>query len=305
MSDIILHHYPLSPFSEKTRKLLAYLDLPWQSVEESAFLPRPELMEMTGGYRRIPVMQRGADIYCDTRLICRLLSEQADKEHLYANKDSVALAEWSDTRLFQVALTAAMGLQILGKFRDYFSFSDAMKMLADRIKMGKGANMPKLGPKQAKQELQVFLKETENNLNSAYLFGDEPTIADFSSYHPLYFGQVLMGAGYMDDFPKLLAWLNRMQTLGDGHSTPMSQGMATQIAADSKPAPLPEPVELGEFKIGDPVEIAPSDYGVSPSIGTLAGSDAQSWTLHRQTLHCGDLHVHYPKTGYRIEKLTS
>src|SRR5689334_19212590 len=35
--------------------------------------PRPELMPMTGGYRRTPVLQIGADIYCDTQLILRVL----------------------------------------------------------------------------------------------------------------------------------------------------------------------------------------------------------------------------------------
>ena len=31
-------------------------------------MPRPDLMPMTGGYRRTPVMQIGADIYCDTQM---------------------------------------------------------------------------------------------------------------------------------------------------------------------------------------------------------------------------------------------
>ena len=73
MTDIILHHYDLSPFSEKIRRVLAYKKIAWHAVEQPIMAPKPELTPLTGGYRRIPVMQIGADIYCDTALIARVL----------------------------------------------------------------------------------------------------------------------------------------------------------------------------------------------------------------------------------------
>ncbi len=66
MPNIYLHHYPASPFSEKIRALLGVLDLEWYSVETSIIMPRPLLMPLSGGYRRIPVAQIGADVYCVT-----------------------------------------------------------------------------------------------------------------------------------------------------------------------------------------------------------------------------------------------
>ena len=71
MSKIYLHHYPASTFSEKIRALFGYLDLEWHSVETSVIMPRPLLMPLSGGYRRIPVAQIGADVYCDTKIIAR------------------------------------------------------------------------------------------------------------------------------------------------------------------------------------------------------------------------------------------
>ncbi len=65
MSDIILHHYAGSLFSEKIRLLLGYLKLPWKSVVTAPIMPRPLLMPLTGGYRRTPNMQQGADVWCD------------------------------------------------------------------------------------------------------------------------------------------------------------------------------------------------------------------------------------------------
>ena len=49
MSDLYLHHYASSPFSEKIRLLLGYLDLEWNSVETSIIMPRPLLVMTTPG----------------------------------------------------------------------------------------------------------------------------------------------------------------------------------------------------------------------------------------------------------------
>ena len=76
MTDMILHHYDLSPFSEKIRRILVFKQLPWRAVEQPIMAPKPDLTPLTGGYRRIPVMQIGADIYCDTALIARELEKR-------------------------------------------------------------------------------------------------------------------------------------------------------------------------------------------------------------------------------------
>jgi glutathione S-transferase len=73
MAEVVLHHYPLSPFSEKIRRVLAYKEIPWRAVEQPIMAPKPDLTPLTGGYRRIPVLQIGADIYCDTALMVRVL----------------------------------------------------------------------------------------------------------------------------------------------------------------------------------------------------------------------------------------
>ena len=41
MSDVILHHYPFSPYSEKVRRMLAYAELDWKSVIHKEMPPRP------------------------------------------------------------------------------------------------------------------------------------------------------------------------------------------------------------------------------------------------------------------------
>ena len=75
MSELILHHYDMSPYAEKIRLSLGLKGLPWRSVQTPMVLPKPDHFELTGGYRRVPVLQIGADIYCDTHLISRILDQ--------------------------------------------------------------------------------------------------------------------------------------------------------------------------------------------------------------------------------------
>ena len=64
--QIILHHYPMSPFAEKVRLIFGFKGLSWASVHIPNVMPKPDLIALTGGYRKTPVLQIGADIYCDT-----------------------------------------------------------------------------------------------------------------------------------------------------------------------------------------------------------------------------------------------
>jgi glutathione S-transferase len=76
MADIILHHYPTSPYAEKTRLAFGIKGLTWKSVIIPNIMPKPDLMPLTGGYRKTPVMQIGADIFCDTQIIMRELDRR-------------------------------------------------------------------------------------------------------------------------------------------------------------------------------------------------------------------------------------
>ncbi len=40
MSELILHHYPTSPFAEKARLLLGFKGLSWRSVNISPVMPK-------------------------------------------------------------------------------------------------------------------------------------------------------------------------------------------------------------------------------------------------------------------------
>ena len=109
MTDIILHHYDTSPYSEKVRLGLGLKGLAWASVELPVIMPKPNLTALTGGYRKTPVLQIGADIYCDSQLIMRELERRHPSPSFYpAGRGAAdALAWWAEKTMFLPAVSIA------------------------------------------------------------------------------------------------------------------------------------------------------------------------------------------------------
>ena len=63
MTELVLHHYPFSPYAEKIRAMLGYKGIAWKSVQIPPVMPKPDVVALTGGYRKTPILQIGADIY--------------------------------------------------------------------------------------------------------------------------------------------------------------------------------------------------------------------------------------------------
>ena len=112
MSDVILHHYALSPFSEKVRRVLAYKQIPWRAVEQPIMAPKPDLRPLTAGYRRVPVMQIGADVYCDTAVIQNETQVFAQGDVIIQQGDSLSVFADSATYDGNLRLADCMTLCI-------------------------------------------------------------------------------------------------------------------------------------------------------------------------------------------------
>ena len=102
-NELILHHYDPSPFSEKVRLVLGLKRLAWRSVIVPMVLPKPDLMPLTGGNRRTPVLQIGADVYCGTNLIAAELERRFPEPTIYPGGSRglcAMLGLWADQILF-------------------------------------------------------------------------------------------------------------------------------------------------------------------------------------------------------------
>ena len=190
MPKIILHHYPESPFAEKIRLLLGYKHANYQAVTIPVIMPKPDLMPLTGGYRRTPVMQLGADIYCDTALIARVIDELLPDGTIYppGNEATVAAtARWTDSVFFRTCISVAFQPRALAESPLFQDQAAAEAFLRDRAELAGGASLT-LPPETALPLFHNHLGNLDRQLaGSAFLFGNQPTEADFSSYHCCWF----------------------------------------------------------------------------------------------------------------------
>ncbi|MGO9361407.1 MAG: glutathione S-transferase family protein [Xanthobacteraceae bacterium] len=305
MSELILHHYPMSPFAEKARLMLGFKQLSWRSVLIPPVMPKPDVVALTGGYRKTPVLQIGADIYCDTALIARVLEARQPTPTLYPADAPLAvpLAQWADSFLFQVAVVWA--LQPAGAPSILAGIPpDQLKLFAaDRAAMR--ANAPRPGLADGAAQLRGHLAAIDAQLSQRgpWLFGAVPSVADFSVAHCLWFiRRAPPVATLLDQYPAIGLWLDRVLATGHHAQTEMSSTEAIAVAAAAS-AHAPAEVATGQgFEPGETVTVAATDYGTDPVVGTLVGlSDLES-VVRRVDARAGTVHVHFPRFGFQIRK---
>ncbi len=304
MADLILHHYPASPFSEKVRLILGHKKLAWKSVMVPSVMPKPDVAALTGGYRRTPFLQVGADIYCDTALICDVLEHRQPLPSLYPPAEkglARILAQWADGTLFQAAM--AYNFQPAGAAQVFEGLPpEAAKAFAqDRAAMRGGA--PGLRASDATPAYKSHLRRVAHMLEqNPYLLGDAPCVADFAVYHPLWFTRHLTPAlaSILDATPDVLEWMDRMAALGHGESGRMSAAEAIAVAAAATPADLGEQAFQDDHGIplGSRVTLAADSFGTEATEGELVAATRLHYTLRRTDERAGTVHVHFPRIGY-------
>jgi len=311
MSELILHHYPNSPFAEKIRLILGHKKLPWKSVFIPMIMPKPDLTALTGGYRKTPVLQIGADIYCDTALICDVLEQLAPTPTLYpqaVNGAARIVTQWADGSLFTAAM--AYNFQPAG-VAQVFAGAPAegvQAFVADRAAMRGGA--PRMASSDAAATYKSYLRRLANMLHGQdYLFGAQPCVADFAAYHPLWFTQERTPAlaGIFDATPEVKDWMGRMKAIGHGTVGKCSAEEALQTARRATPAALQGDVFQDEHGIalGSQVVVAADTFGLEPTEGELIAATRTRYTLRRTDERAGTVHVHFPRVGFTLKKAAS
>ncbi|MDU8913308.1 glutathione S-transferase family protein [Aestuariicoccus sp. MJ-SS9] len=302
MSDIILHHYDLSPFSEKIRLALGYKGLDWHSVIVEAVPPRPLLDRLTGGYRRVPVLQVGADIYCDTEVIFRALERIKPEPTLYPTGEgmSKALSLWWDRSTWKPAI---------GILVDYIGEHLPEEFLKDRKDHYLGYDISKDGmapmlPAYV-QQMTAFADWLASILreNGDYLTGDRLSAADLTCHHSLWLLRANCGADAIDAqlklAPEVVAWMDRIGAIGHGSKTDMTPEKAVTVAKAATPAdPGLGDNDPSGIALGTKVSVTPDDNARVPVTGTLVGADAQEVVVAIDSPEAGGLHVHFPRAGF-------
>lgn len=306
MTDLILHHFDHSPFSEKVRLVLGFKKLSWKSVKVPIMLPKPDVVALTGGYRRTPFLQIGADVYCDSALMLRVIDRLAPEPPLYprtATGTQHVLAQWADGPLFWAAVPYTMQPAGVAYVFGETSPETLRALAADRAAMTAG--MRRATPVDAAAQLASYLGWIESLLapGQAFLLGDAPCVADFAVAHSLWFIRLAPPvAGLLAPFGKLAGWYERVAGFGHGRSEPLSSGDAIAIAAGAGGHAATGVAPGLGFEAGAQVTVSATDYAADLVPGTLVGLSTDEVVIERRDERAGTVHVHFPRIGYQIKK---
>ncbi|HXA37001.1 MAG TPA: glutathione S-transferase family protein [Steroidobacteraceae bacterium] len=304
---IILHHYPMSPFAEKIRLILGAKGVRWSSVLIPVIMPKPDVVALTGGYRKTPILQIGADVYCDTALIADVIETLAPQPTLYPRGVAGAsrtLAQWADSTLFWTAIPHTM--QSAGLAHVFNGApAEVIQAFAEDRKVFR-ANLPRMRAPEAWAGLELYLERLEDMIGGqAFFFGAQPSIADFSVYHCLWF--VSRGgpqAEILKPYRELGAWCERMRGFGHGVHDQLDSAAAIAIAETS--TPLPSSGISGDvhgIPAGEKVVIAATDTGIDPIEGELYGETRERISIARTDRRAGRVVVHFPRLGFELRRL--
>jgi glutathione S-transferase len=308
MPEIILHHYPESPFAEKIRLILGFKRISYRAVLVPMMLPKPDVIALTGGYRRTPILQVASDIYCDTALITEVLERIQPEPRLYPNAHAASariLAAWADQYLFAAGVGFAMQPEGFNSMFGRYSPEHRAAFIEDRKAFRKG--VPRMALHAATALLTQHLDQFERQFADGrlFIFGAQATVADFSVFHPLWFIQRATAvAGFLSAWPLMMQWMRRIEGIGHGTPSTLSSADAIEIARKGKHAALrTESVRSpGPCPVGAGVMVAPTDSGIDPVAGELVAEYTNEWVVRRTDARAGTVYVHFPRFGYQIEE---
>jgi glutathione S-transferase len=328
---LILHHHDISYNSERARVVLGMKDAEWFSVIQPIISPKPEFTRLTGGYQRVPALQIGSDVYCDSKLVMAELERRVPDPSVLGGLD-FAIAAWVDS-CFTPA-TFAVGIpemadQMAPQFiRDrqeiYGPSFDLEAMKAASTVMG------------AQWRAQAaWLEQALARSDGPFLQGVRPTIADATAFIPLWFfdQRAFMAAAVakpaeraetpptppaqrdptdplealMHGFDRLKEWRERIIGFGHGRRARATYQDAFEIARASEPDPSPPHDRNDPLRIdaGTTVTVTADDSTRDPITATLVALTPEQIVLAREDSILGRLHVHFPRAGYFVEAADS
>jgi glutathione S-transferase len=303
MPDLILHHYPASPLSEKIRVILGLKKLSWCSVEIPNLPPKPDVMPLTGGYRRTPIMQIGADVFCDSQ---RILSELECRKPSKANNTGLVqiINRWCDDLfhpVVKVAITASSN-ELPNEFLE-----DRRKLFLNDysdIESAK-ARIPYYTEQVRAQLAQAEISLKEQN---GFLISSSASIADASLFALTWFirRRWKNGAKFLEGFPNICRWEESIKSIGHGTPTDMASEKALDIAKETETTfkAQIDADDIHSLSTGDRVSITPkANTGEKGVRGSVHIAEKNRISVLHKNDRVGTICIHFPKIGYVIERV--
>ncbi|WP_448579430.1 glutathione S-transferase family protein [Thermaurantiacus sp.] len=285
----ILHHYEASPWAEVVRLALGMKGLSWGSVIIPSICPKPDLEALTGGYVRTPVLQIGADIYCDTLAILAALEARWPAPTLYPEPLGAGhreLAKEAGGATFVAAVAVALGDLPMEGMESFWEDR------ARRFGLERGQFLAMAPPLRSAFAAHLARLEAMLADGRPYLGGDAPGHGDLAHMMLIWFAA--RGSPFETVSGSLAPWARRVAALGHGRPEPMTAADAIAVARAATPT-----VTGGQVRVSVRQE-GTSDPAVE---GWLAREDMNGLTLIRHDPRAGDVAVHFPHEGQVVERL--
>jgi glutathione S-transferase len=299
--DIILHHYDTSPFSEKVRILLGIKGLTWRSVIQPTIMPKPDLTPLTGGYRRIPVMQIGADVFCDSQVIMAEIERREPQPRAIHGGDW-AVNLFADRLMFQPVVAIIFGA---------IGHTVPDEFIKDRVAMSGGRPFDVAGMKAAaepmKGQFRAMAAWVERQLagSAPWIAGEDPGLADIAWYMNFWFFRSALKvemSALIQDMPGVQDWRVRVAALGHGSPCGMTTAEAIAAALAAQPAStdhiVHDPRDPMGLAPGAAVHVMADDYGRDAIAGSLVATNLDRIVIAREHPRVGAVNVHFPRVGF-------
>jgi glutathione S-transferase len=301
MTDLILHSYDASPFTQRALKLLAIKGLAYRNVTTPMMPPKDDLLALTGGYRGTPVLQIGADVYIDSQRIAAELETRFPTPTLFPGGNvglTLAGVKWADA-FFRTGLHLAIAAT---------SAAWPEEFRRDRQALFPDIDFAGCNADHARAQLRAHAACIEEQLGDGrtFLGGDAPGLWDVHAWTVPWFTRAVPGgADAYAGFERMAAWEQRVTALGEGRRIECRAQEAIEIARASTPATdgLCDASDVQGLRAGMRVEVSPDDTRRGGVEGTIVSATARGVSVLRNDPQCGDVVVHFPRLGYRVTRL--
>jgi glutathione S-transferase len=300
MTELILHHYDASPFTQRALRMLGIKHLGWRSVTTPMMPPKDDLVALTGGYRGTPVLQIGADVYVDSQRIARELERRHPRPTLFPDGNAglaYAAVKWADA-FFRAGLHVAIGTTSAAwpaEFRD------------DRVGVFPDIDFDRVDVDHARAQLRAHAGFVEQQLadGRSFLTGESPGLVDIHAWTVPWFTRALPGmAEVYAACPRLVEWEARLAAIGEGTRLACTAEEALEVARSATPeACAVVPTDALPLRAHMRVEVSPDDTRRGATRGELVSLDWNEVGVLRDDPRCGQVIVHFPRLGYRVSAL--
>jgi len=211
MGDINLYQYPISPFSEKLRRVLVHKGLPWNPID-CHYEDKTNLLKITDGkWTRVPVLEWNGEVVWNSADIIKWIDRKVPARRVIP-EGMLGLCEvidqWADTTLFTPVLLLVIP--------DLLDGAGDARLRANREQLiGMSCAQMRAGAAAHREQLLVYARMIDTQLQSKDFFlGGGFTMADASLYHPFFFLALNPGSfEILHEFKNLMRWYERVRDL--------------------------------------------------------------------------------------------